>query len=157
MRNAGKVSSAELLGKGDSSFAVDPTSIRLTQAPDLGRTERLQIFGQVLVQRQRSSTLVCRTRAPDRSTLPTSWALRAELVESTFPPGSAKRRFRSMFRPEIFGFVPSQTLRPASSWLNPSITKSLKNVPDCELPSEMDQLIRPATGFGVRLRPASRT
>src|SRR5687768_9832654 len=68
---------------------------------------------------------------------------------STLPPGSANRRFRSMFRPEIFGFTPSHTLRPDSSWLNPSMTNSFRNVPDCELPSEMDQLMRPASGFGV--------
>ena len=49
----------------------------------------------------------------------------------------------------MFGLTPSQTFRPASSWLKPSITYSFRNVPDCELPSEIAQLILPATGFGI--------
>ncbi len=52
----------------------------------------------------------------------------------------------------MFGLLPSHTMRPASSWLNPSLMNARRNVPDCELPSEIPQRTAPATGFGV---PAS--
>ena len=49
----------------------------------------------------------------------------------------------------MFGLLPSHTMRPVSSWLNPSRMNARRNVPDCELPSEIAQRTTPATGFGV--------
>ena len=49
----------------------------------------------------------------------------------------------------MFGLLPSHTMRPVSSWLNPSLMNARRNVPDCELPSEIAQRTIPATGFGV--------
>ena len=66
------------------------------------------------------------------------------------PPGSAKRRFMSMTRDAMCGLLPSQTMRPFSSWLNPSWMNARRNVPDCELPSE----IAPANSAGHRIRRA---
>ena len=56
----------------------------------------------------------------------------------------------SRTRAAMFGLLPSHTMRPASSWLNPSLMNARRKVPDCELPSE----IRPAHRSRDRIRRA---
>ena len=45
------------------------------------------------------------------------------------------------------GFMPSHTMRPRSSWLNPSRSDNRRTVPDCELPRATAWVMCPAIGF----------
>ena len=124
---------------------------RRAQVPDLGAAERLHdLRARVRRAAAIEEARMSRARAARRSSLPTRPAPRSRArSRSTSPPGSANRRFRSITRAAMFGLLPSHTMRPDSSWLNPSLMNARRNVPDCELPSEIAQRTMPATGFGV--------
>src|SRR6267378_614904 len=134
-----------------SAFAVVPTSENECLSPQISlEPKSSMILGHVFVCRHRSSSPdVPRPRAVSFQSSHHVGPSCPSSYSSVTPPGRPKRRLRSVRRPAMCGFIPSHTLRPASSWLNPSSSISLRNVPDCELPSEIDHLILPATGFAL--------
>src|SRR5262245_21960914 len=134
-----------------SPFRSDPTSMsearrfQISAAPNVSR-----IFGHVLLARQRSRIPeVPRPRGASFQSSHHSGASLPRPYSSTSVPGDANRRFRSMTRDAMLGLLPSHTMRPASTVLNPSLLEARRNAPDCELPSEIPQRTMPATGLGV--------
>ena len=137
-----------------SAFASVPTSMNDARRFVISALPNVSmIFGHVFVARQRSRRPdVPRPRGASFQSSHQTGASVPSPYRSTSPPGSANRRLRSITRAAMFGLLPSHTMRPVSSWLNPSLMNARRNVPDCELPSEIAQRTMPATGFGV---PAS--
>src|ERR1700730_10796813 len=134
-----------------SAFAVAPTILGDARRPQISALPNVSmILGHVLVARQRSrSPDFPRPRAASSQSSHHTGDSRPSSYNETVPPGSEKRRFMSSTRDAMCGLLPSHTTRPFSSWLKPSRMNALRNVPDCELPSETPQRMFPATGFGV--------